>query len=493
MAGCWRFDVKPSALASDWFRVRCDPAAVHRLGNMTEETLSETLARRHAALRLDQVPGAVIQAAKLHILDSLGCLLAGSRLEAGRLAHDLVRRISGGAGSPDAATLVGTGTRVSYLDAVQAMSVAAHCGEMDDIHSGAGTCIGGMVVPALMAMAEIRGGTGGRFIEAAIVGYETTTRIGLTIDAARLFVRGWWPSTLCGVFGVAAAGAKFFAWPVDMTVNALGIASLHAGGMLTGGAEGASARHLLFGRAAQSGVLSLLAAEHGFTGPKRAFEDPRGFCLTLCSQPRWEYLRSVERYFLPEVAFKPYPCARQLHAGVEALLHLLERHTITPETVEEIELAVPTAVAGIVNRPGNSIGRAAVLGSGQYVTAVTLLRGKMDLHSFTDEMLSDPRVQDLMSKVRVTGAPDLDRYFPQSWPGKMSVKLSTGESWTHTVVIPKGESENPLPEAEVEAKFLSLAAPSLGDLKARSILAQVLSLEQCASLAPLLDSLSVSA
>ena len=34
------------------------------------------------------------------------------------------------------------------------MSVAAHCGEMDDIHSGAGTCIGGMVVPALIAMAE---------------------------------------------------------------------------------------------------------------------------------------------------------------------------------------------------------------------------------------------------------------------------------------------------------------------------------------------------
>jgi 2-methylcitrate dehydratase PrpD len=49
---------------------------------------------------------------------------------------------------------IGTPSRVLFLDAVQAMSVAAHCGEMDDIHSGAGTCIGGMVVPALIAMAE---------------------------------------------------------------------------------------------------------------------------------------------------------------------------------------------------------------------------------------------------------------------------------------------------------------------------------------------------
>lgn len=98
-------------------------------------------------------------------------------------------------------------------------------------------------------------------------------------------------------------------------MNALGIASLNAGGMITGGHEGATGRHLIFGRAAQSGILSLLAASQGFTGPKRAFEDPRGFCLTLSAAPKWEYLQSAEPYCLPAVAFKPYPCARQLHAA----------------------------------------------------------------------------------------------------------------------------------------------------------------------------------
>ena len=184
-----------------------------------------------------------------------------------------------------------------FLDAVQAMSVAAHCGEMDDIHSGAGTCIGGLVVPALVAMAEKYGGSGRDFLEGAIVGYETTARVGLAIDAPSLFTRGWWPSTVCGVFGVAAAGAKFLRWPLDKTVNAVGISSLNAGGMITGGHEGATARHLVvFGRAAQSGVLSLLAAEQGFTGPTRAFEDPRGFCLTLCVEPKWEIV--VDRTLL---------------------------------------------------------------------------------------------------------------------------------------------------------------------------------------------------
>jgi len=331
---------------------------------MAEETLSEKLAHHQLALQLNQLPDAVIQAAKLHILDSLGCLLAGSRLEPGKLAYDLAVA-SNGNGS--ASTLLGTNSRVSFLDAVQAMSVAAHCGEMDDIHSGAGTCIGGMIVPALVAMAEKYGGSGRNFLEGAIVGCETTARVGLAINAPSLFTRGWWPSTLCGVFGVAAAGAKFLRWSLDGTVNALGIASLNAGGMITGGHEGATARHLIFGRAAQSGVFSLLAARQGFTGPKRAFEDPRGFCLTLCGEPRWKYLHAWEPYYLPAVAFKPYPCARQLHAGVEALLRLLQDSSMTPTVIEAIELGVPTAVASLVNRPSTSTNRAALLGSGQYV------------------------------------------------------------------------------------------------------------------------------
>ena len=254
---------------------------------MAEDTLSEKLSRRHIDLRLDDVPPGAVEAAKLHILDSLGCLLAGSRLEPGELAY-LLAVASSDNSSSSTSTLLGTPSRVSFLDAVQAMAVAAHCGEMDDIHSGAGTCIGGMIVPALLAMGEKYAGSGRHFLEGAIVGYETTVRVGLAINAPSLFTRGWWPSTVCGVFGVAAAGAKFLRWSLDETANALGISSLNAGGMVTGGHEGATARHLIFGRAAQSGVVSLLAATQGFTGPKRAFEDPRGFCFTLSAEPRWE-------------------------------------------------------------------------------------------------------------------------------------------------------------------------------------------------------------
>jgi 2-methylcitrate dehydratase PrpD len=457
---------------------------------MTEETLSERLASRHAALQMKHVPDAVIQVAKLHILDSLGCLLAGSCLGPGKLAYDLAVTTSGG-GAGFISTLLGTNSRVLFLDAVQAMSVAAHCGEMDDIHSGAGTCIGAMIIPALVALAERYGGSGRSFLEGAIVGYETTARVGLAVDAPALFIRGWWPSTLCGGFGVAAAGAKFLRWSVDRTVNALGIASLNAGGMITGGHEGATARHLIFGRAAQSGVLSLLAAEQGFTGPKRAFEDPRGFCLTLCAEPKWEYLQSSEPYCLPAVAFKPYPCARQLHAGVEALLGLIQEYSLASSSIDAIELGVPTPVASLVDRPASSTNRAAMLGSGQYVMAVTAIRGKMDPTSLDEAFLKSNEVSNLMRKVKVKGEIKLDPYFPRSWPGRVKIGLKNGLSHTREIIIPKGESENPMSRSEVEEKFLSLAAPLLGDAKARSVIDEVQGLEERDSLDPLLALLKV--
>ena len=455
---------------------------------MAEGTFSERLSRGHIDLRLDDVPPGVVEAAKLHILASLGCLLAGSRLEAGELAYRLAMA-SNDNSSSSTSSLLGTASRVSFLDVVQAMAVAAHCGEMDDIHSGAGTCIGGMIVPALLAVAEKYGGSGRHFLEGAIVGYETTVHVGLTINAPRLFTRGWWPSTVCGVFGVAAAGARFLRWSLDETANALGIASLNAGGMVTGGHEGATARHLIFGRAAQSGVVSLLAATQGFTGPKRAFEDPRGFCFTLSAEPRWEYLQTTEPYYLPVAAFKPYPCARQLHAGVEALLRLFQDYAITSSSIGEIELSVPTAVASLVNRPASSTNRAAALGSGQYVMAVTAIRAKMDLTSFDQEFLQNSEVGSLMGKVKVKGEIELDRYFPQSWPGRVRISLKNGSAYTREIIIPKGEKENPMSAQEVEEKFLSLAMPVLGDAKAQSVIGEIHVLEKSESLEGLLASL----
>ena len=203
-------------------------------------------------------------------------------------------------------------------------------------------------------------------------------------------------------------------------------------------------------------------------------------------------MRAAEPYHLPAVAFKPYPCARQLHAGVEALLRLLQDHSITSTAIEAIELSVPTAVASLVHRPAASTNRAATLGSGQYVMAVTTIRGKMDLASFDERFLQSSEVQSLMDKVKVKGEIELDPHFPQSWPSRVKINLKDGSSHVREIIIPKGEQENPMSAGEVEEKFLSLAVPVLGDAQARSVLGEVQALADRDSLSELLALLRAS-
>lgn len=454
---------------------------------MSAPTLSERLACYLASIRYEEIPESVRQSAWLHILDTIGVMLAGSRLDAGKRAYALAASVSENSPAKFSVTLPAAAKKVSLLDGVFAMATAAHCGEMDDIHSGAGTCVGGMVVPGALALAENHPVDGCRFLEAVVAGYETTVRVGLAIDAPRLFSAGWWPSTLCGVFGVAAAGAKLLGWPAEKTASALGIAGLQAGGMLTGGAEGATARHLTFGRSAQSGVLALLAADCGFTGPKRVFEDKRGFCLTLGGNPRWNYLSEEKnRYFLPEVAFKPFPCARQLHAGVEALLSLIAEQGINPGRIEEITLGVPTAVQGLVDRPRVQGNREASLASAQYVMAVTAVRGSLDFSSFEDQCLNAPDVLRLMGKVQVNAAATLDPYYPKHWPARVRIELAGGSSYTKEILSPKGESGNPMSRREVEEKFAALAGPVVGATRTRELAQEVFRLEDAGSLRSLL-------
>src|SRR5690242_21622616 len=97
---------------------------------MADETFSESLAQYVASLASTTLPAEIIESAKLHILDSLGCLLAGSRLGPGELAYELAVANSG---TNSTLSLLGSDRRASFPDAVQAMSVAAHCGEMDEI------------------------------------------------------------------------------------------------------------------------------------------------------------------------------------------------------------------------------------------------------------------------------------------------------------------------------------------------------------------------
>ena len=102
----------------------------------------------------------------------------------------------------------------------------------------------------------------------------------------------------------------------------------------------------------------------------------------------------------------------------------------------------------------------------------------MRLAAFTPERLRDVDVQALMQKVDVTIDPECDAGFPGARAARVTVELLDGRRFAHFQPTRKGDPEMPLTDAELEAKFLELAAPVIGAAAAASLHAQLCTIDQ---------------
>ena len=163
-----------------------------------------TAAARFAAHALDtqftDLPAAVIERAKVFVLDSLGVGIAGSSVEGGAG----LLRIASGWGDP----LVPVWGRAVRLSAPAAAFINAwqmHNQEFDCLHEGAVVHAMATVLPVALAAAELRGGVSGAELIAAIaVGVDIAAGLGLASQAGFRFFR---PGT-AGGFGAVAAAAR---------------------------------------------------------------------------------------------------------------------------------------------------------------------------------------------------------------------------------------------------------------------------------------------
>jgi 2-methylcitrate dehydratase len=98
-----------------------------------------------------------------------------------------------------------------------------------------------------------------------------------------------------------------------------------------------------------------------------------------------------------------------------------------------------------------------------YCVAVALLDGRLVRDSFADARLRDPAVAELMAKVKVAGDPALTALYPESAPGRVSIRMRSGETLVSEIRYPRGHEKSPMSDAEVEHKFSDLCAGTLGE------------------------------
>lgn len=88
--------------------------------------------------------------------------------------------------------------------------------------------------------------------------------------------------------------------------------------------------------------------------------------------------------------------------------------------------------------------------------------------------------------------PEFTRRYPAESCTRIEVTTTDGRRLSAATNYPKGHRGNPLTDAEVEAKFRSLAGSALGPTGCDRVLAEVWELEKAATLDGLSESLVVS-
>jgi 2-methylcitrate dehydratase PrpD len=233
-------------------------------------TIAETLASRIAEVTFDSLPADARHWAKVAIMDTVGCILAGAAEPCARIAGRVAA--IGGANGP--CVVFGTTDRVGPLDAASINGTAAHALDYDDCSDTLGGHPSAPILPALFALAETRGTNGRDFIAAYIAGWETETRIARGVNFHH-YEKGWHPTATLGVFGAAAACAKLLGLPVEKTARALALAATFSSGLKAN--FGTMTKPLHVGHAARNGLYAALLASEDFTSSTNAIEHQQGF------------------------------------------------------------------------------------------------------------------------------------------------------------------------------------------------------------------------
>jgi 2-methylcitrate dehydratase PrpD len=411
--------------------------------------ITEDLARKVVEIKHSELPENVIFKAKLCFLDFLAVAIRGSKSPSAEVVKEIFN-------SQGEATVLGS-DRLNSMDAAFCNGIFAHSLDLDDGHRYAQLHPGCTVIPAALAVAEVREKTGTELIEAIVAGYQVSIALGKLSNPIHRN-NGFHSTGTCGTLGAAAAACKLMNLPKEKIINALGLAGTQASGLLESDHSGSMAKHLHAGKAAQAGVLSAFLAEKDFTGAKSIIDGKQGFYRAMVLntdisniETRWKTV-DMDSYHILDVYFKQYPLCRHLHSSIDAILIIKEKMKIEgiklddidtikvrtykiaaehdnyhPETIEDVRQSLPFAIAiSLINGAPNI--------------------GNMDINDLTST---------LASKIIIETDKKLEGSYPDKRPSEITVETEN-QIYTQLVNLPHGEPENPLDMHDLMDKFQGL-------------------------------------
>jgi 2-methylcitrate dehydratase PrpD len=424
---------------------------------MTEVT--QTLARYLVAARFEDLPQSVRKEAARSLLNWMSVAVGGSRHEAVEMALAAVAPFAGAA----QATVLGRTERLDIMHAALLNGISSHVFDFDDTDLTTAVHPSAPVLPVLLALAEYRTVSGRDFINAMVLGIEAECRIARAVTPTHQAV-GWHPTGSVGSFGAAVAAGKIIGLDETRMCHAIGLAATQPVGIRE--MFGSMTKSFHPGRAAQNGMLAALLAEKGYTSSLQGIEAKRGWANVLSTAHDYDAITANfgTRYEILRNSYKPFACGLVVHPVIDGCIQLRDEYELTAAMIDRIDLAIHPIVLELTSNRTPHTGLEGKF-SVYHAAAIGIVAGRAGEPQFSDALARDAVVTALRLRVETAVDPSLSQD-----QARVTIKLNDGRVLERFVAHAVGSVENPMTDAQLEAKFSELAAGILTDDRARRLM-----------------------
>lgn len=414
--------------------------------NITEQFLHSI-----EAVAEKEVPQSALDRAKRSLLDYIAVTTAGAKANKAKLK----KYFADADPEPGNSTLIGMGEKTNLKDAVFLNGLNAHALDLDDGTNTGIIHLGSPIFSVLIPLAEKHHMSIDKMLRAAIIGYETSFTMAVSIQPKHKAL-GYHATGTCGVLGIALAVSYMLDFSPAERRNAFAIAAVSATGMLKVLDDGSELKPYNVAKSALLGLVATQMAKAGFIGHHDVLGGSRGFLKMMTGSEEIDLCEPILNgtYAIEKSYTKPYAACRYCHPAIEAAIKLGK--TVRVSEIQEIAVRTyDLAVSGHEHTDIKGTGSAKM--SIPYGVAVGLLEGKAGLIEYDEEHVrEDNAILDLVKKVQVQGDAEFSAQFPKVQTAVVTIKLKGGKEVSEQVDFPKGEPENPMNNEEFVERFMGL-------------------------------------
>ncbi|WP_136680719.1 MmgE/PrpD family protein [Neptunomonas sp. XY-337] len=450
----------------------------------TKLPILEQAAQFLSNLEYDHVPNEVVETSKRAILDYIGVAIPGSRQP---VSENLFRWAGKRSWSSDA-TVIGREVRLDPENAALVNAASGHALDFDDTSWATIGHPTTVILPAILAIAEEHNFSGKRVLLAYIAGIEVTHKIA-DLMMPEASENGWHTTGIFYALGTAAAVCQLLQLDAEQTTQSLALSLSRSSGIRSN--FGTQAKPYHAGMSAKAGLEAVTLTFDGVTSSPFALEGQDGFIQCFANACLAKKARNMVRPIMfgsgwdianRGFAFKKYPNCSGNHPACDVLLELLSYREIPVEEIESIHCGV--SLLGpkelVCHQPQSPVEARFSI---QFALASALIFGRVTLEEFREEVILDPVVQSLMSRITMGVDDDLAKLgFIGTAPIKVWINLVSGEQIFLENNLARGNHEKPFSDEEFTNKFTESTKGILSEDQAATLINDLLQLDKVSSI-----------